>query len=88
MIPIAAQIKCARRELAIRGQVYPGWVKRKRMTSEDAAKELDGMEAIVETLERVEKIEAFLSDPKLVQSGETELAQLVCDLIGLEEGEE
>lgn len=45
------QLQAARRELAMRQRVYPGWVGKKRMTQEKADHEIECMKAIVETLE-------------------------------------
>jgi hypothetical protein len=50
-VALADQIKCARRELAMRKNVYPKWVAGGRMKQEAADKELAGMEAIVTGLE-------------------------------------
>lgn len=53
MTPITEQIRCAKRELAMRRRVYPGWVRKERMTMADAGREIEAMSAIVTTLERV-----------------------------------
>lgn len=83
---IKEQVTCARRELAIRTKVYPGWVKRKRMTYQEADHEIRTMEAVVSTLEQVEKIDGFLRSPELLPTQDMELADLVCELVGLEKG--
>lgn len=47
------QLDCARRELAMRRNVYPKWVSSGKMTPAKADHELRAMEAIAATLERV-----------------------------------
>ena len=49
------QIKCAKRELAFRRSAYPKWVASGRMKQEAADKEIEGMAAIVATLEKIQK---------------------------------
>ena len=49
------QIKCAKRELAMRKVVYPGRVRMGKMKQEAADKEIDGMEAIIATLEKIQR---------------------------------
>ncbi len=49
-VPLADQIACARRELALRRSVYPKWVRAGRMKQEEADREIVRMEAIVATL--------------------------------------
>ena len=44
-------IMAAKRELAFRMRVYPGWVERKRMTRKDADEEIAMMAEIVRMLE-------------------------------------
>ena len=44
-------LACARRELALRKNVYPGWVNAKRMTVFKAEDEIAAMAAIVRFLE-------------------------------------
>jgi hypothetical protein len=51
--PITEQIRCAKRELALRQRVYPGWVRKERMKLSDAQREIAAMQAIVTTLEHV-----------------------------------
>ena len=48
----ADQLACAERELALRRNVYPGWVKSGRMQQAKADFETAAMAAIVQTLER------------------------------------
>jgi hypothetical protein len=45
------QLDCAKRELTMRRNCYPGWIKAKKfLTQEKADHEIACMEAIVETL--------------------------------------
>lgn len=43
-------LACAKRELALRKNVYPKWVKAGRYTADQARREVAMMEAIVEML--------------------------------------
>jgi hypothetical protein len=54
MMTLADQLHEARRELALRKQQYPGWIKRKVLTEGEAVFRLAAMEAIVETLARLD----------------------------------
>jgi hypothetical protein len=54
MVSLSDQIACVKRELAMRERCYPGWVLRKSMTNEKAARELELMQAVLHTLEAVE----------------------------------
>lgn len=49
-VPLRLQAECAQRELAMRHRVYPGLVKRQKMTEAEAASEIDTMRAIRDTL--------------------------------------
>lgn len=49
-ITVADQIRCVRRELALRKNVYPGFVSRGKMTPEDAMKEIAAMQAVHDSL--------------------------------------
>lgn len=53
MVTIDEQVKCIRRELNLRLQVYPGWVKAGRMKEAAAEREIERMRAVLETLERL-----------------------------------
>jgi hypothetical protein len=59
MKTITEQIASAKRELALRRNVYPGWVAKERMKQETADHEIACMEAIVATLEAVVQIKSF-----------------------------
>jgi hypothetical protein len=50
MITLTEQLAEARRELALRRKLYPGWVEQGRLTHEAAYHQLACMAAIVETL--------------------------------------
>lgn len=52
------QLAAARRELALRQRVYPGWVRGNRMSKEKADHEIAAMAAIVETLTTVSILHA------------------------------
>lgn len=59
-VPIAAQMECVRRELAMRRRVYPRWVQQERMTQKKADDELAAMEAVLATLQQIEERERLL----------------------------
>jgi hypothetical protein len=50
-LPLADQIKCAKRELALRRSAYPKWVESGRMKREAADYEIAAMEAVLASLE-------------------------------------
>lgn len=56
-IAIETQVKCARRELALRRVVIPKRVGDGRMKGGEARHEIETMAAIVETLERCRMLE-------------------------------
>ena len=55
-VPLEAQITCVKRELRMRGELYPKWVDRKKMTNRQAGNELRAMGAVLQTLEAVQKL--------------------------------
>lgn len=59
-IPLAQQIRCAERELAMRQRVYPNWVAGGRLSQEKADHEIAAMRAIVETLRASQEKQAEL----------------------------
>ena len=61
MITLEEQIAEAQRELALRRKCYPAWVKSGRLAHEVAYHQLQCMEAIVRTLQRLEVEQAQLS---------------------------
>jgi hypothetical protein len=59
-VEIGDQLKAAKREAALRRRVYPRWVAENGMTQAKADHEIAAMDAIVETLERLEKATRLL----------------------------
>jgi hypothetical protein len=55
MISLADQIKEAQREVAVRKMRYPHWVKRGDLTEGEAVYFIKAMDAIVQTLTRLEQ---------------------------------
>lgn len=55
--PLVEQIKSVARELALRRNVYPLWIKSGRMKEKDATHELACMESILQTLKGLEEKE-------------------------------
>lgn len=51
-IPLAAQIDCVRREIAMRERVYPRWVAASKMKAGKADQEIEAMRAVLHTLEQ------------------------------------
>lgn len=51
MKTIEEQIKCVKREIAMRKRVYPKWVKYNRMKQEEADHEITCMESVLKTME-------------------------------------
>lgn len=49
-IGLDEQIKCVRREIAMRKHVYPRRVEQSKMTQQAANRELETMEAVLATL--------------------------------------
>jgi hypothetical protein len=54
MIPLAEQIAEVQRELALRKQCYPGWIKRGTLDAGDAKRQLLVMEEVLRTLMRLD----------------------------------
>lgn len=60
-IPLAEQIKCVKREIAMRERLYPQWVANGRLIQSKADTEIAAMKAVLATLESLEpKQEAML----------------------------
>jgi hypothetical protein len=57
MIPLEEQIAEARRELALRRHCYPQWIKQGRLSMEDANRQLVAMQAIVDSLKTLARLE-------------------------------
>jgi len=51
VVPLNLQIKCGARELALRKRCYPRWVAHKRIKEDEAAREIERMEAVLDTLQ-------------------------------------
>jgi len=51
MIPLPDQIDCVKREIGMRERVYPTWVQRRRLSQEQADRELSRMRAVLKTLQ-------------------------------------
>jgi hypothetical protein len=61
MITLEEQIAEAQRELALRRQCSPQWIKRGKLDAGDAYYQLQAMEAIVKTLTRLDVEQRQLS---------------------------
>lgn len=55
-VNLAGQIDEVKRELALRHKVYRHWVAMKKMTQADAERHMLAMQAVLETLLRVESV--------------------------------
>lgn len=51
---IDIQIACVKREIALRERVYPKWVASKKMQADVAELEITRMQAVLETLRKVQ----------------------------------
>jgi hypothetical protein len=58
MISLNQQIESVKREIALRKRVYPAWVTQKRMKQANATFEIEAMEAVLATLEALQRGEA------------------------------
>jgi hypothetical protein len=57
-VSLSDQIKCAKREVALRKAAYPKWVQSGRMKRETADYEIAAMEAILASLEALLSVQA------------------------------
>ena len=71
-VSLRTQLACARRELALRGRVYPRLVANETMLPAQATKELAAMSAIVATLKTLVEAEADVSGQADLFGGSTE----------------
>ena len=55
-VPLELQIAEVRRELQMRYKVYPRWIDAGRLTREAGAQQITRLEAVLETLETLEKV--------------------------------
>ena len=53
-VPLADQIRCLRREIGLPRTAYPKWVATGRMKQANADREIATMEAVLETLTKLE----------------------------------
>lgn len=60
MIQLPEQIAAVKREIAMRQRAYPGFVQRGSMTQAKADHEIAAMEAVLATLEAVERKERLI----------------------------
>lgn len=49
-VSMTEQIKCVKREISMRERVYLRFVKKGKMTQEEADREIEAMAAVLETL--------------------------------------
>ena len=56
MANLAQQIACVKREIAMRERVYPRRVADGKMKQQDADREIEAMRAVLETVEKVERV--------------------------------
>jgi hypothetical protein len=64
-IPIERQIACVRREVSMRKRVYPRWVQNAKMTQDEADRQIETMEAVQATLEKLQADEKARTAPGL-----------------------
>lgn len=64
MKTLTEQLACVRRELALRKNVYPGWVRNGRMTRDKAHHEIECMASVVETIEKMKNLEEVSNEIK------------------------
>lgn len=64
---LEAQIRCVRRELALRRNAYPRWVENGRMKEAEAAREIETMAAVLDTLEALMRAVELVADKGLVE---------------------
>lgn len=79
MVTIEEQLACVERELGFRKKLYPRWVSAGKLTAENAQQEVERMEAVLLTLQRVQKrLDALIPDAKAIRSGAE--ARVLCTL--------
>lgn len=64
-VTIERQIACVRREIGLRRRVYPRWCAAGRITPETAQAEVEAMQAVLATLERLRDAETVRDAPGL-----------------------
>jgi len=50
------QIDCVKREIGMRERVYPKWVQLRRLSQEQADRELGRMRAVLNTLQNLKRV--------------------------------
>lgn len=56
MANLAQQIACVKREIAMRERIYSRRVADGKMKQQDADREIEAMRAVLETVEKVERV--------------------------------
>jgi hypothetical protein len=56
-VPYVEQLRCVRREIAMRERVYPRWVADRKMTQQKADFELTVMRAVADTIKPMAEAE-------------------------------
>lgn len=64
MKTLTEQLACVKRELALRKNVYPAWVRNGRLTKEKAHDEIECMASVVETIEKMKNLEEVSNEIK------------------------
>jgi len=72
-IPLAAQIACVEREIALRRRVYPRWVEQGRMSQDKANCEIAAMTAALESLSEIRKLRASITGKSALIDGISKL---------------
>ncbi len=65
IVGLDRQIACVRREVGMRKRVYPRWVATGKMTQEEADRQIEAMEAVQATLEKLRDDEKARVTPGL-----------------------
>jgi hypothetical protein len=72
MKTLPEQLAAARRELALRQRVYPGWVAQRKLSGPKATHETECMAAIVATLEKLQLLAEVSEEIKNENGTETD----------------
>jgi hypothetical protein len=60
IVPLAVQVACVKREVALRERAYPRWVANGKMAQQKADQELAAMRAVSQTIARLQNEERLL----------------------------
>lgn len=60
-VPLSEQVKCVQREIRLRQVVYPKLIARGKMTQATADKEMQAMQAVLATLQKLAAIQPKLA---------------------------